>query len=71
MAKFPEGHRLFYAAEFGEPSDNVLRIAVVEAGAGDEPAMMQQSIVRLKDGLPADQADVTLPCLSGVPQCRR
>jgi len=33
MAKFPEGHRLFYVEEFGEPSDNVLLIAVVEAGA--------------------------------------
>lgn len=33
MSKFPEGHRLFYVKEIGEPSDNVLRIAVVEAGA--------------------------------------
>jgi hypothetical protein len=33
MPKFPEGHRLFYLEEIGEPSDNVLRIVVIEAGA--------------------------------------
>jgi len=33
MSKFPEGHRRFYLEEIGEPSDNVLRMVVIEAGA--------------------------------------
>lgn len=58
VSNFPEGHRLFYLEEIGEPSDNVLRIVAVEARAQGpaQSTLLGKAvpILPLPDGAPVE-----------------